>query len=52
MLVNGVRYDELPVIHIQSTKNNTIMIVTDHTGVYSCHCSDILAFDIECSAKN
>ena len=32
MLVNGVRYDQLPVIHIQSTKNNTIIIVTDYTG--------------------
>ena len=32
MLVNGVRYDELPIVHIQSTKNNTIMTVTDHTG--------------------
>lgn len=32
MLVNGVRYDELPIIHIHSSKNNTIMTVTDHTG--------------------
>jgi len=33
MIVNGIRYDELPVVHIKSTKNNTIMNVTDHTGM-------------------
>lgn len=32
MLVNGVRYDELPVIHVHASKNNTIITVTDHTG--------------------
>ena len=39
MVVNGVRFDELPVVHIQSTKNNTIMTVTDYTGIYSRHCT-------------
>ena len=32
MLVNGVRFDELPIIHIHASKNNTIITVTDHTG--------------------
>jgi hypothetical protein len=32
MLVDGIRYDELPVVHIKSSPNNTIIHVTDHTG--------------------
>jgi len=38
MLVNGVRYDQLPVIHIKSSKNNTIIIVTDHSGEHGKAC--------------
>jgi len=41
MLVNGVRYDELPIIHISARKNNTIIAVTDHTGLYH-HCLSCL----------
>ena len=33
MLIGGVRYDELPVVHIKSSPNNTIIHVTDHTGM-------------------
>jgi len=31
-LIDGIRYDELPIVHIHSSLNNTIMTVTDHTG--------------------
>jgi len=31
-LIDGVRYDELPIIHIHASLNNTIITVTDHTG--------------------
>jgi len=33
MLVDGVRFAELPIIHIRVSKNNTIMWVVDHKGV-------------------
>lgn len=33
MIIDGTRYDELPIVHIKSSPNNTIMTVTDHTGV-------------------
>ncbi|XP_064608708.1 small ribosomal subunit protein uS11m-like isoform X2 [Liolophura sinensis] len=32
MLIEGTRYDELPIIHIKSTQNNTVVCVTKHTG--------------------
>ena len=32
MLVNGVRFDELPVLHLKCSTNNTIAHLTDHTG--------------------
>lgn len=32
MLFDGVRYDQLPVAHIHTSKNNTIISVTDHIG--------------------
>ncbi|KAI0207732.1 28S ribosomal protein S11, mitochondrial [Lamellibrachia satsuma] len=32
MLIAGTRYDELPIVHIKSSLNNTIMIATDYTG--------------------
>lgn len=32
MVINGVRYDELPVIHIKATHNNTIITVTNGKG--------------------
>ncbi|KAK7496932.1 hypothetical protein BaRGS_00011912 [Batillaria attramentaria] len=32
MLINGVRYDELPIIHIKASHNNTIITATDHKG--------------------
>ena len=32
VLVAGTRYDELPIVHIKSSLNNTIMVATDHTG--------------------
>ncbi|KAK7115367.1 uncharacterized protein [Littorina saxatilis] len=32
MLINGVRYDELPIIHIKATHNNTIITVTNGKG--------------------
>jgi len=31
-LVDGVRYDELPIVHIHASINNTIIKVTDFTG--------------------
>ena len=33
MLVNGVRYDQLPIVHIHTSSNNTIILITDHTGM-------------------
>lgn len=32
MLINGVRFDELPVIYIKATHNNTILTATDGKG--------------------
>lgn len=32
MLIDGVRFDELPIAHIKSSPNNTIITVTDFTG--------------------
>lgn len=32
MLIAGTRYDELPIVHIKSSLNNTIIIATDFTG--------------------
>ena len=31
MLIAGIRFDELPVVHIHSSLNNTIILVSDHT---------------------
>jgi len=39
MMIDGVRFDRLPVVHIKSSPNNTIMSLTDHTG------TDIMAVD-------
>jgi small subunit ribosomal protein S11 len=33
MLIDGVPYNELPIVHIKSSLNNTIIHVTDHAGV-------------------
>ena len=35
MLIDGVRFDELPIVHIKASLNNTIISVTDHTGMSS-----------------
>ena len=35
MLIDGVRYDELPIIHIKATHNNTIITVTNGKGGYT-----------------
>ena len=32
MLIGGVRYDELPIVHIKASLNNTIITVTDYLG--------------------
>ena len=32
MLVDGVRYDELPICFIKAKKNNTVVMIADHTG--------------------
>lgn len=32
MLFDGVRYDQLPIAHVHTSKNNTIITVTDHIG--------------------
>lgn len=32
MLIDGIPYNELPIVHIQSTPNNTIVTVTNYTG--------------------
>ncbi|XP_033356323.1 30S ribosomal protein S11 [Bombus vosnesenskii] len=32
-LFNGIRYDQLPIINIKSTPNNTIMSLTDYKGM-------------------
>uniref|UniRef100_A0A915B482 Uncharacterized protein n=1 Tax=Parascaris univalens TaxID=6257 RepID=A0A915B482_PARUN len=29
-LFNGVRFDELPIVYIKASKNNTLVTVTDH----------------------
>ena len=31
-LYDGVRYDELPIVHIKATLNNTIMTLSNHNG--------------------
>ncbi|KAL8615921.1 hypothetical protein ACOMHN_034597 [Nucella lapillus] len=36
-LINNTRYDELPVIYIKATHNNTIVMVTDGKGVPLAH---------------
>ncbi|XP_076465607.1 small ribosomal subunit protein uS11-like [Babylonia areolata] len=37
MLINNTRFDELPIIHIKATHNNTIIMVTDGKGVPLAH---------------
>ena len=32
MLVDGVPYNQIPILHIKSTLNNTLMVVTDSSG--------------------
>ncbi|XP_064619124.1 uncharacterized protein LOC135482734 [Lineus longissimus] len=32
MVIDGTRYDELPIVHIQATRNNTIVALTDFKG--------------------
>lgn len=32
MLIDGIPYNELPIVHIQSSPNNTIITVTNYTG--------------------
>lgn len=32
MMVDGVRYDELPIVNIFASQNNTLLKLTDHTG--------------------
>ena len=36
--VDGVRFDMLPIAHIKSSPNNTIIIITDHTGSHRLLC--------------
>ncbi|PVD19536.1 hypothetical protein C0Q70_20025 [Pomacea canaliculata] len=33
MVIDGVRFDELPIVHIKATYNNTIITATDHKGL-------------------
>ncbi|KAL5005364.1 hypothetical protein ScPMuIL_018820 [Solemya velum] len=33
MMIGGVRYDELPIIHIKATHNNTILSLSKYTGM-------------------
>ena len=32
----GVEYEELPIVHINATYNNTIVTITDHAGTWFC----------------
>lgn len=36
MLINGTRYDELPIIHVKASHNNTIITAVDHKGKVLC----------------
>ena len=42
MVIDGTRYDELPIVHIKATRNNTIISLTDFRGdaltLSSCGC--------------
>lgn len=37
MLINNTRFDELPIVHIKATHNNTVVMVTDGKGVPLAH---------------
>ena len=37
MMVDGVKYSELPICHVNCALNNTIITITDHTGILSLH---------------
>jgi len=41
-LIGGVRFDELPIVHIKSSPNNTIIHITDYTGMYSILYHDVV----------
>lgn len=32
MVIDGTRYDELPIIHVHATRNNTIVTLTNYKG--------------------
>lgn len=34
-LFDGIPFCEVPIVHIQCTKNNTIMVLTDATSEFS-----------------
>jgi hypothetical protein len=34
MVIDGTRYDELPIVHVYATRNNTIVTLTSYKGLY------------------
>ena len=41
LMIEGLKYEELPVVHLKATKNNTLVTLTDHRGIIICQRSAV-----------